>query len=177
MPALLFCNYFSNILPRLGSPDLFDGRVTDAPRPTYWLDGIADRCISGTALILFLTDWHVSDPALNILIYCIPVSCSLHLSLSLLLNYWTFLFFFVNMPSRLHKTAQLFSQEFPLCVFLVVIGYVTSCARFFITNNPFLPGHSATTELLYAASFLLKCSHYQGSSILLKRWLEQRQTV
>lgn len=39
--------YFSNISQCLRSCDFFDGRMTDAPRPTYWLNGTADRCTSG----------------------------------------------------------------------------------------------------------------------------------
>lgn len=75
VPALLLCKQtILGTFQCLPSPDLFDGRMTDAPRPTFWLDGVADRCISGTALILFFSGSHVSDPALNILIYCISVS-------------------------------------------------------------------------------------------------------
>lgn len=62
------------------SLDKFDGWVTDASTPTHWREGVADCCICGTALILFLTGLHVSDPALNILIYCISRSFSLSLS-------------------------------------------------------------------------------------------------
>lgn len=66
-PAFL-CNYLKNKLLCHPPLDKLDGRVTDAPTPTHWREGAADRCICGTALILFLTGLHVSDPALNILI-------------------------------------------------------------------------------------------------------------
>lgn len=49
------CNRFRPKLPRHRSPDQFDGRLTDAAAPTRWREGVADRCICGTALILFLT--------------------------------------------------------------------------------------------------------------------------
>lgn len=66
------------------SPYTFDSRMTDAPQPTHWLNGTADRCVSGGTPILLFSCPHVSDPALDILIYlicdlyfCRYLSCSI----------------------------------------------------------------------------------------------------
>lgn len=107
---------------RLRSPDLFDGRMTDAPTPTYWLDGIADRCISGTALILFfarLTCFR-SCPQHPHLLYprLFLLSSFVDICLAELLEV------FVNPLPRMHKTAFPQSGTSALHV-LVVIACVT----------------------------------------------------
>lgn len=82
------------------SPDLFDGRMTDAPRPTYWLDGTADSCVS-----LGISSCFCSAHMFQIL----PSTSSFIAHLSVCMSLVCFLLSVsgsVNQTSKIHKPAK-----------------------------------------------------------------------
>lgn len=116
----------------------------------------------------FLPGWHVSDPALNILICCIPVSFTLFIC-RYLSSWITGGFCKSAAKNAQGSISAKWNFRFVCFSCNCLCNTATSCERGLRQKKPLLNGTlSHKWKTMWSFFSLLSCLHYQGINILLK---------